>query len=239
MIAGSPSGEIYDRLWNEAESYFQSGRVEIDPYLGQTTQDQRLGLSVIGRPSAAVRERFTAFLNQVKLVAPKQHFYQDSEFHLTILSLFTATEAFEPHWNKLAVYRAAVDQALRAGQAFAVHYQGVTASKNAVLVQGFAPDPQLGQLRVRLRQALREHGLGHGLDERYVIDTAHTTVLRFRSAPENLPELLSLLRRNRTTDFGTAIFSELQLVKNDWYMSEDIVDVLARYPLAETGNLSR
>jgi 2'-5' RNA ligase len=232
MIAGSPAGEIYDRLWSEAESHFQNGQVEIDPYLVDRTGDQRLGLSVIGRPDPIVCQRIVSFLDQVKLVAPEQHFYQSSEFHLTILSLFTATEAFEPHWSNRVTYQAAVDQAVHAGQAFEVQYQGVTASKGAVMIQGFASDPQLSQLRARLRQALREAGFGDGLDQRYAIETAHSTVLRFKSQPLNLPALLALLRDNRATDFGTTTFHELLLVKNDWYMSHDQVEVLARYPLA-------
>jgi 2'-5' RNA ligase len=231
MSATSPADGIYDRLWAEAESAFQSGRVEVDPYLDNRANDRRLGLTVIGRPKPAVSERFISFLNQVKRIAPEQHFYRGDEFHLTILSLFTATEAFEPHWENRAAYRAAVDQALQAGQAFAVRYQGITASKSAVMIQGFSTGPQLNQLRNKLRQALRDASLGGGLDERYAIDTAHTTALRFKSRPVNPAGLLALLRQYRTTDFGTSSFSELQLVKNNWYMSHDRVAVLARYSL--------
>ncbi|MGD8585267.1 MAG: hypothetical protein PVH65_00740 [Chloroflexota bacterium] len=84
MIAGSPAGEIFDRLQSEAESYSQSDQVEIDPHLADRTNDRRLGLLVIGRPDPALRERFASFLNQVKLVAPEQHlhFYLSSELHL-------------------------------------------------------------------------------------------------------------------------------------------------------------
>jgi 2'-5' RNA ligase len=234
MIAASQAGVIYDRLWAEAESAFQSGRVEIDPFLANKADDRRLGLTVIGRPNPAVNERFISFLNQVKQVAPGQHFYRGDEFHVTILSLFTATEAFEPYWNNRAAYRAAVDQALLAGQAFTVGYQGITASKNAIMIQGFAHGPQLNQLRNRLRQALQGAGLGSELDGRYAIETAHSTVLRFKSQPLNLPGLLTLLRDNRATDFGSTTFDELFLVKNDWYMSHDRVVVLASYSLADS-----
>lgn len=232
MTTGSSSGETYARLWAEATGHFQRGQVGIDSYLRDKNKDRRMGLSIIGRPGPAVGERFAAFLNQAKLVAPKQYFYRDSEFHLTVLSLFTATEAFERHWNNLVAYRAAVDQALIGGQAFTVHYRGITASKNAVMIQGFVQGPQLERLRASLRQALRVAGLGDGLDQRYAIETAHSTVIRFVSQPEELPQLLRLLGQNRTTDFGKTTFQSLQLVKNDWYMSEEKVEVLARYPLS-------
>lgn len=228
MTAASPAGETYDRLWAEA---FQAGRVEVDPYLLDKGNDRRMGLTVIGRPEPAVRQRFIAFLDQVRQVAPEQYYYQADEFHLTILSLFTATEAFERHWKDLTHYRAAVAQALADGELFTVLYRGITASKNAVMIQGFVLGPQLARLRGRLRQSLRAAGLGDGLDQRYVIETAHSTVMRFVSQPQELPRLLALLNENRATDFGQTTFRELLLVKNDWYMSQDKVDIMARYPL--------
>jgi 2'-5' RNA ligase len=232
MMSGSSADETYARLWSEAVEHFQDSQVGIDPYLHDKDKDRRLGLSVIGRPDPAVSKQFVAFLNQAKLVAPEQYFYQDSEFHLTVLSLFTATEAFQSHWHRLDAYRSAVDRALINGQAFTVHYRGITASKNAVMIQGFVQGGQLAHLRAKLRQALRAAGLGEGLDQRYAIETAHATVLRFTSQPGNLAKLLELLRQNRTTDFGKTTYQELQLVKNDWYMSREKVEILARYPLS-------
>ena len=231
MTTGASTGDTYARLWADAVDHFQSGQVGVDPYLGDKTKDRRLGLSVIGRPGPAVAKRFSTFLNQAKLTAPKQYYYQGSEFHLTVLSLFTATEAFERHWDNLAAYRTAVDQALIDGHTFTVHYRGITASRNAVMIQGFVQGPQLKRLRARLRQELRAARLGDGLDQRYAIETAHTTVARFAHQPEDLSQLLKLLRQNRTTDFGEATFQNLQLVKNDWYMSQEKVEVLAQYPL--------
>jgi 2'-5' RNA ligase len=229
MVSGSSANETYTRLWAEAADHFQNGLVGIDPYLRDKEKDRRLGLSVIGRPDPAVGQQFVAFLNQVKLVAPNQYFYRASEFHLTVLSLFTATEAFERHWRRLVAYRSAVDQALSNGQALTVHYRGITASKNAVMIQGFVQGSQLAQMRASLRQALGAAGLAEGLDQRYAIETAHSTVLRFSSQPEDLAKLFELFGQNRTTDFGKTTYRELQLVKNDWYMSQDKVEVLAQY----------
>jgi 2'-5' RNA ligase len=237
MIPGSASSERYDRLWAEAERHFRSGQVEIDPHLRDRASDRRLGLTVIGRPSAGACHRFASFLKKVKQIAPGQHFYRDDEFHLTILSLFTATDAFEPYWDNRAAYQQAVDQALLSGQPFTVHYQGVNASRNAVMIQGFSQGRQLDLLRDGLRQTLNEAGFGGGLDQRYAIETAHSTVMRFKAQPTNLPGLLTLLSDNRATAFGSTTFDELLLVKNVWYMSHDKVEVLARYSLATAGRL--
>jgi 2'-5' RNA ligase len=232
MTDKDPAGEKYDRLWTESVTHFQAGQVGIDPYLPDKTNDRRLGLSVIGRPGLDVAARFTSFLDQLKQLEPYQYFYSEREYHLTILSLFTATELFEPHWANLVAYRAAVDRALLDAHPFTVRYQGITASKNAVMVQGFVEDQRLNHLRADLRRALRARGLGGGLDERYTLDTAHSTICRFASQPREMSNLLALLQDHRTTIFGETTFHRLQLVKNDWYMSQEKVEILAQYPLS-------
>ena len=168
----------------------------------------------------------------MKQVAPEQYFYQASEFHLTVLSLFTATEEFGPHWADRANYRVTVDRALHNGRRFTVRYEGITASNSAVMVQGFAQGPGLEQLRARLRRALRAFGLGGGLDQRYAIETAHSTLLRFSSRPKDMARLLALLKAHRAADFGLTTYDKLHLVKNDWYMSAEKVELLAEYSLA-------
>jgi 2'-5' RNA ligase len=227
------TGEKYDRLWTGAITYFQTGQVGIDPNLRHKANDRRLGLSVIARPGLAVAARFTSFLDRLKQIEPDQYYYQESEYHLTILSLFTATEVFEPHWANLAGYRATVDRAVLNAYPFTVRYKGITASRSAVLVQGFVEGQRLNQLRADLRQSLRASGFGDGLDERYTLDTAHSTICRFASQPRDMPRLLDLLRAHRATDFGQSTFHHLQLVKNDWYMSHEKVEIQAQYPLAE------
>lgn len=234
MITGVAAGDTYARLWAEAERSFQDGQVGIDPYLRDKSNDRRLGLSVIGRPGPVLNEQFVSFLERLKQVEPKQYYYRAAEFHLTILSLFTATEAFELHWNRLEDYRAPVDRALASGPAFTVHYRGITASRQAVMIQGFTQGQQLARLRARLRQALRAAGLGGGLDRRYAIETAHSTVFRFAAQPKELSRLWALLREYRTADFGRSRFHDLQLVKNDWYMSQEKAEILAHYPLVDS-----
>ena len=145
------------------------------------------------------------------------------------MSLFTATKDFGAHWANRAAYRAAVDQALQNSRPFTVRYEGVTASNSAVMIQGFAQDSHLARLRSELRDALHSFGLGGGLDQRYAMETAHSTVFRFSSQPKNMPQLLALLEAHRATYFGLTTFDKLQLVKNDWYMSADKVELLAEY----------
>lgn len=224
--------EFYDSLWRKAIDYFDgTGQVRIDPHLADKAADRRLGLSVIGRPSPAVADAFSTLLHRLAQIAPHQYYYQPDEFHITVFSLFTATEAFEPYFAQSSRYLNAVRSALFTARRFEVVFQGITASSSAVMIQGFPKCPELNRLRDRLRESLREAGLGEGLDERYRISTAHVTVMRFQTQPRNLRQLVDTLASCREYDFGQMSFRTLQLVKNDWYMSSDRVEVLAEYPL--------
>jgi 2'-5' RNA ligase len=223
---------FYDSLWRKAVGHFNdTGQVRIDAYLADKRGDCRLGLSVIGRPSPEAVGEFSTLLHELALVAPNQYFYRPDEFHITVLSLFTATEAFEPYFAQSPQYLAAVRHALSAARRFEVVFQGITASNSAVMVQGFPQSPELDQLRDQLRESLRDAGLGEGLDGRYHISTAHATVMRFQAQPRNLRKLVDTLVGYREYGFGRTTFRTLQLVKNDWYMSSDKVEVLAEYPL--------
>lgn len=99
------------------------------------------------------------------------------------------------------------------------------------MVQGFPQDNHLECLRGRLREALRGQNLGEGLDGRYRIITAHTTIMRFRTRPQDLRRLTFVLGGYREHSFGQSTIKTLQLVKNNWYMSADKLEVLAEYPL--------
>lgn len=224
--------EFYDSLWRKAIGHFNdTGQVWVDPHLADKRGDRRLGLSVIGRLSSEVVGEFSTLLRELASVAPNQYFYRPDEFHITVLSLFTATKAFKPYFAQSPQYLAAVRPALSAARHFEVIFQGITASSSAVMVQGFPKSPELNQLRDRLRESLRDAGLGEGLDKRYHISTAHATVMRFQTQPRNLRKLVDTLAGYREYGFGQTTFRTLQLVKNDWYMSSDKVEVLAEYSL--------
>jgi 2'-5' RNA ligase len=222
---------FYDSLWQEALHGLASRRIETDPYLTDKRHDRRRGLTVIARPDQRTIDRFTELLRQLASIAPDEYYYQPSEIHITILSLFTATEHFESYFAKVPLYLAALQPVLSRAKRFTVAFNGVTASRSAVLVQGFPESAYLTQLREELREALHNAGLGEGLDRRYRIKTAHATILRFRTQPRDTQRLIDILAAHRGYHFGETTFQTLQVVKNDWYMSSDIVDLLAEYQL--------
>jgi 2'-5' RNA ligase len=223
--------QLYDSMWQEASEYLAQGKVQTDPHLLDLQNDRRLGLTLIARPGREVVERISEFLQTLKQVVPDQHYYQPDEFHVTVLSLFTATDKSAPFFDRIPAYRNVLRSVLAGTGRFQVAFKGITASGSAVMVQGFPHSAQLNQLREELRAALRRNGLGESLDKRYRITTAHITVMRFRTQPQGPKALLDTLARFRDHDFGQATFQTLQWVKNDWYMSSGKVEVLEEYAL--------
>lgn len=221
----------YAQLWQAALQSFRQGNVAIDRFLADKQHDQRRGFTLIIRPAQEVAQQFSRFLTDLASVEPTQYFYRPSEFHITVLALFTATEHYQPYFAQQAAYVHAVKRVLSTTHHFALRFHGITASPGAIMIQGFPQDDALDCMRNRLREQLRSMGLGDGLDQRYQLKTAHATVFRFQQQPENIQHFLQCLREYQAHDFGVMNVGAVQLVENDWYMSEDKVRVLKQYNL--------
>lgn len=223
--------QIYDRLWTEAQEWFAAGRVRLDPHLPDRSGDDRRGLSLIIRPDAPATARIMAVVERLREVAPEQHIYRADELHITALSLIGAAPGFDLDAVPLERYRAALSEVFGKTAPFAVHFFGLTASPDSVMICGDAPGDALNRLRDRLRDRLAAAGLGATLDRRYRSVTAHMTILRFQAPPRDLPGLAARLAALRAHDFGHFDVERVDLVTNNWYMSHDAVTVLAQYAL--------
>lgn len=221
----------YDSLWANALSHFARAGVEVDPHLLQPEQDGRRGLTLLARPAEAVSARISNFLGQLTPVLPGQYLYPRASLHMTVLSLFTATEAFAAYYEQLPAYQRAVEQVVRQVTPFTISFRGITASPGSIMLQGFPHGAVLNQTRDALRAALTAEGLTRGLDTRYRLTTAHVTVLRFERQPVDMAALQTALTQYRDYDFGEMRVERLELVKNDWYMSPDKVSLVAAYRL--------
>ena len=170
---------IYDQLWRRTTAALESGGLRVDPLLREKTGDPRRGATLVARPNAGVRERVETFLREAAAICPDQYFYQPAELHVTVLAVIPCSESWREEIHRLPVCRTVLDEVLKYCRAFSVKFRGVTASPEAVLVQGFPQDDALARLRDELRSALRDRGAGENLDRRYKIAAAHLTVLRF------------------------------------------------------------
>lgn len=221
----------YDRMWSASIGNISSGTVEIDPTLARGDADRRRGMTLLFRPPAPVRRKITESLDKLRELEPGQHYYHPDEFHVTFLSLFTATEHHEAFFARTNEYAEAVAATVRRLGPFDFRFAGVTASPSAILVQGFTDAEALNAARDDLRRELQSRDLSRSLDQRYRLETAHLSVVRFREPLRKPKAFAEALQRMRAADFGHADVGALELVRNDWYMSRGVTQRLRHYPL--------
>ncbi|MBK9940614.1 MAG: hypothetical protein IPP13_03200 [Kouleothrix sp.] len=223
----------YQQLWQHAWPRVRHGPVEYDPHLATKATDGRRGLTIVARLASSVTEQLSAMQHQLSALEPYQYAYPPADMHLTILSLFTTTLAFQPYLERLAAYREAIAPVVWSTPVFGLETIGITLSPSAVLAQGFPHDGTLNHTRDRLRAALLGCGLGDSLDQRYRLVSAHTTLLRF-ATPFHAPEVFAhTLAAYRHTNFGSSLITSFDLVINDWYMSAEKVRIVDTYQLVD------
>ena len=220
----------YDTIWHEAAPALARGDVACDAQLA-AGNDPRRGLTLIARPDAQLAASFSALLDRLTDIEPAQYRHPIEDMHVTVLSLFTATVNHGPELARAEAYRAAVAAAVAGTPPVTIDFTGITASRGAVLAQGFPQGDALPALRDRLREELRLRGLDGSLDGRYKLVTAHSTLLRFVRPLTASKAFLHTLTQLRETPLGAMHVNTLELVQNDWYMSSATLERHARYDL--------
>lgn len=114
-------------------------------------------------------------------------------------------------------YVALVQKSLEGLHPFEISFKGLTASPSCILLQGFWKDDTLNQIRENLRQQFKSSGLQQSIDQRYTIQTAHSTIVRLRKPLQHKDQWLECVEAYREFDFGAFRVNELELVCNDWY----------------------
>src|SRR5690242_19982105 len=130
---------VYDRLWSEAEPKIAAGEAQPDPYL-RNGNDKRRGITLILRPNLAVQGRFSEVVEQMAELEPEQYCYRPREFHITVLTLITATDDFDLNGVPLADYDQVFTRVCAESLLISIRFHGVTASLGAVMAQGFAAE---------------------------------------------------------------------------------------------------
>jgi 2'-5' RNA ligase len=149
--------------------------------------------------------------------------------------MFTATPEPAPFFAQTDQYVAAVGSVLRSADPILIEFAGVTASSGAIMIQGFCNNGLLNGFRDALRRDLRARGLAEKVDERYRLETAHLTVVRFRDRLRDRERLADVLEGARHRPFGAARITSLSLVRNDWYMTGGILETVKRFRLGTKG----
>ena len=94
-------------------------------------------------------------------------------------------------------------------------------------------DEGLTRLRDITRQFFQQSGLQQSIDQRYALQTAHATVIRFKSNLLNTSALVDKIDKYKFYEIGVFKVDTLELVYNDWYQRAANTVLLGKYSLAK------
>lgn len=220
--------EHYNQLYKASLKKISSDRYEIDPLIN-SAHDDRFGLSLIIRPSLAVKNEIQTFLNELNSIEPYQYYYPNSDIHITVISVISCYSGLKLAQIKVPEYIKLIEKCLKNQPPLTLSFKGITASPSCIMIQGFVSDNSLNNLRDRLRLGFRNSNLEQSMDERYLIKTAHATVFRFSEKLEHNERFLKIVEKHRDYDFGTFDVDDIELVYNNWYHQERFVSKLHQF----------
>lgn len=220
----------YHQLYTDSIAKIRDKGVVTDELLDDASDDRR-GITLLVRPDDSVKERILLCLEMLKEAEPEQYYYPTSDMHITLLSVISCYSGFRPEQIDLPSYNRLIRESLTGEDAFSIRMKGITASLSGVMIQGFSENDRLNELRGNLRKQFRKSELQQSIDKRYVLQTAHSTVVRFRKPLQHKDAFLDKLEQFRDFDFDTFRVKEIELVTNDWYLRKEKVSTLSRFPL--------
>lgn len=218
----------YDTLYKESIEKIVADNYHIDTQI-DSISDNRFGLTLIIRPDIQTKNTIQHFLNELKAIDSDQYYYPNSDIHITVMSIISCYDNFDLASISIPDYVAIIEKSLVNIRDIEINFQGVTASPSAIMLQGFTNTNSLNDLRNNLRTQFKDSGLEQSIDKRYSIQTAHSTVVRFRKPFSNKEKLLAILEKYRDFNFGKFKVDNYYLVYNDWYQREKWVKELHRF----------
>ena len=219
----------YNKLYKESVERISSGNYEVDRLIDDKT-DNRFGITLVIRPSLAINTNIQKFLAEAKVVEPDQYYYQNADIHITLMSIISCYDGFKLKDIEVQDYIELIKPVLSRHKSFKIQFKGLTASPSCILIQGFLTDA-LNAIRNDLRAAFKNAHLQQSIDKRYAIQTAHSTVIRFKSELKNRTAFIKCIEKYRDYDFGTFEIKQVELVYNDWYQRERFVKKLHVFEL--------
>ena len=212
----------YKKLYHDSIDKIYSENYHIDTLI-DSKNDRRFGLTLIIRPSNEIKKKIQNFLKNIKEIEPNQYYYPNSDIHITVMSIISCYSDFDMSKIDVQKYIDLTEKCLLKGIDLNITFKGITASPSGVMVQGFMNNNELNDIRNRLRKAFKNSNVEQSLDKRYLIQTAHSTIIRFRKELSQKEKFLELLDNSINYDFGTFKVNKFELVYNDWYQREKYV----------------
>jgi 2'-5' RNA ligase len=223
----------YDTMRKTAFGKLAHGEADLDTLL-DSEHDTRRGITLLARPPACITSVIEALLADFQQLEPDQYYYPTSDIHLTILSIISCYQGFTLDVINPEGYRQAISTILQHISPFRIRFTGLTASPGGIIVQGFPEDAGLQHLREQVRRCFQASNLQQSIDQRYSIQTAHSTVVRFRKKLVDPARLLQAIERYEHFIIGSFEVDTLELVYNDWYQRQENTILLETYPLASS-----
>lgn len=221
----------YDNLYKNSLQVFSSQGVEVDHNI-DNPKDDRYGLTLIVRPDENTRKKMMEFINELSKIDSLQYYYPSSDIHITILSIISCTAGLKLKNIEVSDYINLIAHQLKGIGRFELNMEGITASPSCIMVRGYPTDDTLNSIRNRLRSAFKLSDLVQSLDQRYLLQTAHSTVMRFRQPLTRKNLFLEKTESFRDHNFGTFEVQKVELVYNDWYQRSSNVQLLHSFDLA-------
>lgn len=220
----------YNELYRSSTGKIKNGDYHTD-LLIDAINDRRFGIALLIRPPENNNEKIQLFLDELKQVDPLQYYYPNSDIHITVMAIIPCYEGFQLDQVAIPGYIDLIQESLKDIDRFRIKLKGITASDAGIMIQGFPENDLLNKLRNKLRTKFKNSDLEQSIDKRYVIQTAHATVMRFKRKLQDKNDLLAILERNRNSCFGSFEVKELELVYNDWYLREGKSKLLKKFSL--------
>ncbi len=222
---------IYDSLWKNSIQSFRANKFELDDNLNRIAQDNRRGVSLIGRLGNETLAKTMGFFCCCRLIEPDQHYYSLSDIHITILSIISCSNGFGMENFDKDAYADTIAKSIKAEGPIDILFKGITASPSCIMLQGFPKNDRLRLLRQQLRESFKSSKLEHSIDKRYTIETAHSTIIRFKKPIADNNLFIGCLEKYRDYDFGISKIDKVDFVYNDWYMTDSIVSKIKTFYL--------
>jgi 2'-5' RNA ligase len=223
--------EHYSKLYKESINQISSDTYEIDDLI-DSKFDRRFGITLLIRPPKEIKDEIQKVLFALKKVEPNQYYYPDSDIHITVMSIISCYQGFDIENIELTKYFELIKKCMPLNNNNTkVQYKGLTASNSCIMLQGFMNNNVVNDIRDNLRVGFKNSELEQSLDKRYSIQTAHSTIIRFRRELNQKDAFLKLIDKYVDHDFGTFEIEKMELVCNDWYQRKEFVKKLHEFKI--------
>lgn len=222
--------EHYSKLYKESVKKISSGKYEIDNLI-DSKSDKRFGITLLVRPSNEVKDKIEKITRELKKAEPNQYYYPNSDIHITVMSIISCYDGFNVENIELTKYIELIKKCLPNKQNIEINFKGLTASNSCIMLQGFMNNNVLNEIRDNLRVEFKKSELEQSLDKRYSIQTAHSTIVRFKNHLIEKENFLKIIDKYKDFDFGTFEIKKIELVYNDWYQKKELVKKLYEFEI--------